>query len=1456
MSKNTQSHRKLRGRLLVSTATAACGMALLASPAQADTIPPECDVNGTEVTCVVPAPATVGDIKVTSDDTTLTIGDPAVPTAVVANGYGIAMTGEGAQSLIVADGSSVTSQASIGAFISVNNPGSTASVGGNGNFTGATGALTVSNNGPTATSVRANNLVTQSGNALRVSAAGTIDVDIAGIVASGDTGLYVTNFSNGDATLVQLNSLYAQQSGIVVRTQPTAGVVRIAVTGDIEAQTDVDGNAAILVDQQGTGGVYIDTQGSLRAGAVDDYAAYVDVTGDGELVFSNEGAVFGQTVLHNYSDGNLTAEFNVVEGDIIAVTSGAGDLTVRVDENMAGDLLADGDGGAVRVETSGTVTGDYAIQASNANQGGVTVLAGGTIVADSVGISAGSIDGGDILIDSQAITAIHGISASNSAPDSVGDITINAHGDIDASGTGISAYVGGDGDIAIEAGNVKGVLGKAIGTAIEGQGSTFIHTTGFIDGGVAANHDGNGDVEIVTEDAVASSSDGIEVLHGGDGNVLVDAQGDITSQGYGVYVDRGANTSTFGDGDITIATGAVDAGQSGIAALHEGNGDIAVDVTGPIAAEDHGVLVAALGDTGNVSVHTADTVTATDHFGVYVNSQAVGDVSVTTDAVVSGLAAINVEHYGAGDVSIQANADLDGSLGVLASGNIDVDVSGNIVAREGIDEALLINAVGDGSTLADVTVSGDITGTYNGLRVSATNGAALSLDVGGTVSGSNDGANITAGSVDLTLAAVEAGETAINLVSFGNASASIGAATGGTYGFYAEVEGDLTLDIGDATGATQSGIEAYVGGSIDATIRGHVVGSDAGVLLYGAADQVWNVAIAEGALLESYGAAFAMVAQAGTGQLFLTNQGTINGADGAGMFLSDSSDGDRFDNYGLITGAIAPGQGDDVIVNMGTIEGTFWDIGGNDTFLNTGIFRGAISDPDGMTVGNAEGGLFEVLYTLGLDLGGGTMTNAGTFSSGGSDNIFTTNVNGSFVQDASGTMLVDVDGATGTADRLDIVGDATLAGSVGVNFVTPTAPQQEFLIAQTIGGDLVDAGLTLGTQVQLSPLVTLGLDFRSDKDLYLTSVVDFTPDDANLNPNQEEIAGEIDDLFGDDPDALGDLNDGLFDLDNLDDYADALNQLVPEIYLNTQQTSLLAAQNFSSELGGCSGRDGSMLADGKGCAKLVMGGDLFERDASFEQIGFEDGTLKLQAAYFTQLSETLTLGVGLGYDDTLVKNDVLSKAQGHRFEGGASLTYRSDGFALGGTVSAGFTNYDVTRRIFFGDFASQSEGNQHVRTLTGELAASYTADLGNLYIKPAATLVATHLRSSALVETGGTDTDYAIDRKAEWHLAARPSIEIGGDIAHDTGLRIQPYVRGGATVLFDEDFALTGRFANAGDLGDGFATTTELDRTTIDLDAGFRFVIGKNSALNAEYVGRFSDEQRNHGFRVRASFAF
>jgi uncharacterized protein with beta-barrel porin domain len=203
---------------------------------------------------------------------------------------------------------------------------------------------------------------------------------------------------------------------------------------------------------------------------------------------------------------------------------------------------------------------------------------------------------------------------------------------------------------------------------------------------------------------------------------------------------------------------------------------------------------------------------------------------------------------------------------------------------------------------------------------------------------------------------------------------------------------------------------------------------------------------------------------------------SIVGGDGGAAIQSDSPL-TRIDNAGTLA----------------TINGTGMAIralSGDTTVNNTGTLLGSISLAQGGAniLQNAAGGT--ILAGASLDLGGGSLHNAGTLGHAGTQTGRTV-INGSLAQADRASLIVRMDQATGTADSFDVSGSATLSGTLRPALLNAemTRPGTLLKTVLSAAGNLDISGLELAGQ---SAVVKYGIS-SADGKVGLATKVDFSP---------------------------------------------------------------------------------------------------------------------------------------------------------------------------------------------------------------------------------------------------------------------------------------------------------------------------------------------------------------------------
>ena len=466
-----------------------------------------------------------------------------------------------------------------------------------------------------------------------------------------------------------------------------------------------------------------------------------------------------------------------------------------------------------------------------------------------------------------------------------------------------------------------------------------------------------------------------------------------------------------------------------------------------------------------------------------------------------------------------------------------------------------------------------------------------------------------------------------------------------------------------AVSAGNRGIYAYNGGSgaLTITANGDVRASNVGIYSVTGSGGPINITAGPGATIAGGSAGVQFI---GSGTNSLKNYGTIENLNGiAGAAILASSSNETVDNYGNVTG--------DVILS-----------GVTDAF------------------NNRVGGLFNSGATV--DLGAGNaLADAGTLSPGGNATVLTTNLTGDFARTGAGKFAVNLLGAS--SDFLQVTGGADLGGHV-----QPLHVERAWLHHAMDDPHRNDGRASVvndGIVVDNTAAVKFGLLFTpTEMDLVLLSV-NFAA--QGLNRNETSIAENLNAIYGAGGGSLVPLLDALAGLPTLGGLANALDQLSPEVYLDTEIATLFSQLAFTNALMSCPTREGAnaFIKEGQCVWARVSGRDL-NQDSTFQTLGFDETSFEVSGGAQFALDSAWRLGFALGYEHSNLETDTNAKSDGDRFDGGMVVKYNQGPLLLAAAVSGGFGTYDVDRPINFPGFSALAKGGNDIGAIDARLRAA------------------------------------------------------------------------------------------------------------------------------------------------------
>ncbi|KPP94422.1 autotransporter outer membrane beta-barrel domain-containing protein [Erythrobacter sp. HL-111] len=756
-----------------------------------------------------------------------------------------------------------------------------------GSVTASDIGINVLNQGSGDTSIVAGDIVAAAGAAIRSTSYGTTATISAFRAISGARGIEAVHYGTGELA-IRADAVTGTTAEGILAYNAGSGLT-IDTVGGVTGAT-----AGITAFNGGTGALSV-TTGDVTGTA--GYGIYAYGIGTDLTIDSSAGSVSGEIgiVASNFGTGATTITTGNVTGTSaygIYAYGAATDLTIdtaagAVSGATVGIYASSGGSGALSITTADVAgAGELGIGAVNSAAGTDLSIdsSAGTVTSALVGIGARSYGTGALSITTADVTAIGGTGVYGYQSANGTSFAIDASaGTVSGGSHGIYAEHFGSGPLTITTGDVTG--GSAFGIFARSAQATADITIQGSSGDIVGATDGiqaitaGADILVTDFDSVTGQAgDGLDLESaggaiavsdigtilgtGGTGIIAVSDGGAISIQGVGLV---GGVTGTGGDGIVAYALGGGDiaigtsaaigdvtgdgtAFASGILAITDGAGTIAVDTTGgSVSGTQFGVLAESSG-AGSVTITTADVSSAT-YDGVFARSLGGGTVTVDTSAGTVTADRIGVRarvDAAGGDVFITTadvnSATGDGVLGEsIGGGSITIDtVAGSV---SGGRYGMIAGHYGTGG----VTITtADVTGVTDGIDVrtdTGTTGVAID-STAGTVTGGGDGisvrSNAGTGAVSITAADVSAGSIGILAENTATATdiiidSAAGAISSGSTGISAENggTGNTSITTADVTSTGDNAISASNAATADSlaidTTAGSVTGATDGI---------------------------------------------------------------------------------------------------------------------------------------------------------------------------------------------------------------------------------------------------------------------------------------------------------------------------------------------------------------------------------------------------------------------------------------------------------------------------------------------------------------------------------------------------------------------------------------------------------------------------------------------------
>ncbi len=828
----------------------------------------------------------------------------------------------------------------------------------------------------------------------------------------------------------------------------SVGSATLSASGAISS-TENDG-----INVDGSGSTVTVTASSTVSGGGSGIRLHNGSSGAGTLLLNVSGAVTGTKndgihAVNKRSGATTITAASTVTGSTSGITArGEGTGSSPVSVEVTGAVVASngtaidayGKGDSVTVTTSTTVTG----------KGSTTVTGSvGGIKAVNKSSGAGTVSvtaGGKVTT-----TGGTGIHAEN---EGTGGLTITV-GEIETHGAGIVATNSNSGTLTL---NISGEIKQN-----ESQGVT--NHTGD---GIKATNNGADDL-VVNTMSVTGSEDGIDLNKTAGGSITLTISGDIKANGdsndqAGIAA---INDSEGEDITLNLSNHAITGGYHGLYVYNEGEGNITVTATGTIIGSGkHGVYVNQEGGAVNLSLHTVSgkeyglqlkhygdsTATITlstggravgGETGVFLYGQGGGDISLVASGTIRGSNSDGLYVYQSGDASVtitvaSVSGKSDGiDIRKYGAGNATLTATGTVESARGSEQDGL-EALSSGAGNISITVA-SVTGYADGIDVRNYEGGTIDLNVNGAVVGNGTGASHTG---IYAYADEDAGNITISLGSSGSVSGRFGISAS------SESSGNITINTsGAVTGTAETGIEAEVqDGEISITVSGNVTGSSSKVAIDTKSGSSGTTTI-------------------------VINSGIIAASGGTSIQNNGGASDITVNSGATINQKISLGGGVDKLTFVGKAPATTLEIdGGEDSGTDTSVdvltFSGFSSTVSATQLKNWEtiavvAGT-TISFTGSQSLSVGKLTLSGGVVSLSDDNVGDSlSISGDI--DTSGSLGIDVNLSSGTADTFTVTGNLTGTHKLIVKDVTPANQTTRVTRVKvvSVGGTTSSPSLTL-----------------------------------------------------------------------------------------------------------------------------------------------------------------------------------------------------------------------------------------------------------------------------------------------------------------------------------------------------------------------------------------------------------
>jgi outer membrane autotransporter protein len=615
-----------------------------------------------------------------------------------------------------------------------------------------------------------------------------------------------------------------------------------------------------------------------------------------------------------------------------------------------------------------------------------------------------------------------------------------------------------------------------------------------------------------------------------------------------------------------------------------------------------------------------------------------------------------------------------------------------------------------------------------------------------------------------------------------------------------------------------------------------------------------------------------------TGMRTLTATNTV-GVDFAGVI--QGAGGITKDGSGVLTLSAANTYTGDTNVDGGVLNLTGSVVG--DVIVNdTGVFRGTGT------------------------VGGNLTNNMGGRIQPGSDGVIgTLNVTGDYVQNAGGTLAVDVDGGTGTSDLLDVTGDTTLNAGSTIEAVIASnsfiSDGQSFTVIRSLGANgIMDLGVdVMTTSATMTFVLQRAAAFEQGDAEYILEAfrAPTAYESAGLTNNNQSVGRSLDTLV---PVANSDTGGlaadllGRLDPLNLTEINVAMAQLSPQAtnaaatvtfdtvdaFTSTQASYLSAKRIGADAVATRAAMNAGMLASAVDSDALVAAaiaaqdtayrasiesdnplgmyvrtlGVWTDQDTEPARTGFDADTYGVQAGVDYTFSKDFILGAVFGYTTSDVSLDLsMGNLDLDTWRVGPYFTHvNDDGWYLDGSVTVGFTSNDQERNL--SQIGLRAISDYDSNDITAYVGGGIELELDNSWIFiPTLAIQYSYFDIDGYTETGALGANLVVPDRDTDSLRSR----LGAAINYRPDAGTSPYFLDfflGWEHEYMENDDIASTFVAGG--SPFVVDTGNRDDDSFFLGGGFTRILKDNMTAFVRYEGLFSDTSDTHALSGGLSIRF